>query len=48
MKLFNLMSRLQGQGQAELRRQGVKDLPIEMVATKALVNFKVPKAKKKN
>lgn len=47
MKLFNLMSRLQGRGQSELRRQGVKDLPIEMVATKALVNFKVPKAKKK-
>lgn len=46
MKLLNLMSRLQGRGHAELRRQGVKDLPIEIVATKALVNFKVPKAKK--
>lgn len=46
MKLFKLMSRIQGRGQAELQRQGDKDLPIEMVAAKALVNFKVPKAKK--
>ncbi|RWR95040.1 gag-asp_proteas domain-containing protein [Cinnamomum micranthum f. kanehirae] len=43
-KLFNFMSGLQGWAQAELRRQGVKDLPSAMAAAEALMDFKAAKA----
>ncbi|RWR91972.1 hypothetical protein CKAN_02116000 [Cinnamomum micranthum f. kanehirae] len=44
-KLFNFMSGLQGWAQAELWRQGVKDLPSAIAAAEALVDFKSAKAK---
>ena len=40
-KLFNFMSGLQGWAQAELRRQGVHDLPTTMVAADCLVDYKM-------
>ena len=40
-KLFNFISELQGWAQTELRRQGVRDLPIAMVATDFLVDYKM-------
>ncbi|KAL5840685.1 hypothetical protein ACOSQ3_013359 [Xanthoceras sorbifolium] len=38
-KLFNFMSGLQKWAQAELRRQGVKDIPSAMAAAEGLVDF---------
>ncbi|KAL5756933.1 hypothetical protein ACOSQ2_021679 [Xanthoceras sorbifolium] len=40
-KLFNFMSGLQTWIQAELRRQGVKDIPLAMVAAEGLVDFRI-------
>lgn len=40
-KLFNFMSGLQPWAQAELRRQGVRDLPTAMTAADCLVDFKM-------
>ncbi|XP_059625412.1 uncharacterized protein LOC132268599 [Cornus florida] len=40
-KLFNFMSGLQPWAQAELRRQGVRDLPTTMTAADCLVDFKM-------
>ena len=40
-KLFNLMSGLQGWAEIELRRQGVQDLPSDIVATDYLVDYKM-------
>lgn len=42
-KLFNFMHRLQGWYQAELRRQGMKDLPTAMAAANDLVDYKAAK-----
>ena len=39
-KLFNFMSGLQGWAQAELRRQGVKNLPSAIAAADGLLDFK--------
>ncbi|KAG8378737.1 hypothetical protein BUALT_Bualt07G0016300 [Buddleja alternifolia] len=38
-KLLNFMAGLQGWAQAELRRQGIKDLPSAFAATDGLVDF---------
>ncbi|KAL5825619.1 hypothetical protein ACOSQ3_021682 [Xanthoceras sorbifolium] len=40
-KLFNFMSGLQTWVQAELRRQGVKDIPLAMAAAEGLVDFRI-------
>ncbi|KAL5775969.1 hypothetical protein ACOSP7_013526 [Xanthoceras sorbifolium] len=40
-KLFNFMSGLQTWAQAELRRQGVKDIPTAMAAAEGLVDFRI-------
>ena len=40
-KLFNFVSRLQAWAQIELRRQGVKDLPVAMTATDCLFDYKL-------
>ena len=40
-KLFNFISGLQGWAQTNLRRQGVRDLPVAMAATDCLVDFKM-------
>ena len=41
-KLFNFMSGLQGCAQTELRRQGVQDLPLAMVAADCLSTTERP------
>ncbi|KAI9177286.1 hypothetical protein LWI28_013276 [Acer negundo] len=43
-KLFNFMSGLQSWAQTELRRQGVKDIPMAMAAAEALVDFRARNA----
>ena len=40
-KLFNFMSGLQGWAQTELRRQGVRDLPVAMATINCLVDYKM-------
>ena len=40
-KLFNFLSGLQPWAQAELRRQGIKDLPTAMAAADGLVDYRV-------
>ncbi|KAL5857156.1 hypothetical protein ACOSQ3_004614 [Xanthoceras sorbifolium] len=40
-KLFNFMAGLQTWAQAELRRQGVKDIPSAMAAAEGLVDFRI-------
>ena len=40
-KLFNFISRLQGQAQTELRRQGVHDLAIVIDVADCLVDYKM-------
>ena len=40
-KLFNLMSSLQGWAHTELRKQGVRDLPIVMATADCLVDYKM-------
>ena len=40
-KLFNFMSGLQTWAQAELRRQGVKDIPSAMATAEGLVDFRM-------
>ena len=40
-KLFNFTSGLQTWAQAELRRQGVRDLPSAIAAAEGLVDFKM-------
>ena len=40
-KLFNFMSGLQSWAQAELRRQGIRDVPSAIAAAEGLVDFKM-------